>query len=129
MLPKISHFWLKFECQLSKYLVLELTGKHFSSSEHIYWKHIGIFPNLHFSEQRIMFWLKCISITSKMWRLKSQFKTLPTQRLSFFLPILIHFWIINQFSSPTLGVCCMLYTIGWWCYAKWLKQFVLYKSN
>ena len=30
-MPKMSNFWLKFEFQLFKYLVLELTWGHFSS--------------------------------------------------------------------------------------------------
>ena len=36
-----------FEFQLSKKkLVLELTKEHFSSSENIYWKHMGILQRL-----------------------------------------------------------------------------------
>ena len=68
MLPKICKFWLKFESKLSKYLVLELTGDHFSSSEHIYCQHMGILPSLQFSGQRLMHWLRCISVTSKTVR-------------------------------------------------------------
>ena len=38
--------WLKFELQLPKNMMLEITGKHFSGSEHISWQNIGIWPTL-----------------------------------------------------------------------------------
>ena len=40
MMPKMQWQWLKFLFQLPKDLVLELTGKHFSRSEHISWAKI-----------------------------------------------------------------------------------------
>ena len=58
-------------------MLLELTGVHFSSSEHIHWQHMGIFTSLHFSGQRLMNWLRCISVTSKILSLKSQFENIP----------------------------------------------------
>ena len=72
--PKISSPWLKFEFQLFKTLVPELTGENFSPSEDVHWPHMGILPRLHFSGQRLKHWLRCISVTSKVLRLKSQFK-------------------------------------------------------
>ena len=57
-------------------LVLEVTGEHFSSLEHIHCPHMDILPSLHFSEQRLMHWLRCISVTSKVLSLKSPLKKL-----------------------------------------------------
>ena len=105
ILPKICNFWLKFEFQLSKYQVLELTGEHFSSSEHIYWQHMGILLSFHGSGQRLMHWLRYISITSKTLRLISQFENLPKKHI---IPLFAHFYAHlnkNQCLSPTLGVC------------------------
>ena len=74
ILPKISNLWLKFKFQLPKKLVLELTVEHFSSSEHIYWQLMCIFPSLHFSGQRLIHWVWCISVTFKSLRLSPNLK-------------------------------------------------------
>ena len=66
--------WLKFECQLPKDLVSDLTGKHFSCSEYVSWQHIGNW--LHFSGQRLMHRLRSTIIHPKMLRLKSLFENL-----------------------------------------------------
>ena len=73
---KICDNWLKLEFQLPKDLVLELTGKYFGCSEHVSWKHIGILPSLHFSEQRLMHRLQSTIMFSKMLRLKSLLENL-----------------------------------------------------
>ena len=135
-MPKFADFCLKFEFQLSKYLVLEVTGEHFSSSKHIYWQHMGILPSLHFYGQILMHWLQCVSLTSKMLRLNSQLKKLPkNQKKSLFLPNYMHFWI-KAMLIPNLR-CMLLHQIyinhqecwfgrhcalGRRCYAKWLKK-------
>ena len=86
ILPKICVFWLKFEFQLSKFLVLELTGKHVSSLEHIYWQHMCILPSLHFSGQRFIYLLQCISVTSKMFSWSPNLKIYLKKHYSSFCP-------------------------------------------
>ena len=58
----MSDFCLKFEFQLSKSLVLELPGDHFSSSEHMSSQQKGILPGLHLFGKKLMHWLRCISV-------------------------------------------------------------------
>ena len=65
--------WLRFGFQLPKDLVLELTGKHSSCSEHISWEAIGIWLRIHFSGQRLMHQLPRTIIVPKMLRLRWQF--------------------------------------------------------
>ena len=87
----MGDFWLKFEFQLSKYLVLELIGEHFSSSQYINWQHMGILPSLQFSGQRLMYWLRCISVTPKMLCLKSQLENLHKKHI---IPLLAQFYAL-----------------------------------
>ena len=65
-MPKLICMGLKFQFQIPKHLVLELTWKHFSCSEHISWEAIGIWPLMHFSWQRLMhrLWSTIIFISS-----------------------------------------------------------------
>ena len=51
--PKISCIGLRFGFQLHKDLVLELTGKPSSWSEHICWEAFGILVRIHLSGQRL----------------------------------------------------------------------------
>ena len=50
----MSRSRLKFGFQLPKNMVLELTGKHSSCSEHISLQAIGIWLRMHISEQTLM---------------------------------------------------------------------------
>ena len=88
--------------------MLELTGEHFSWAEHIYWQHMGILPSLHFSGQRLMNWLWCISVTFKMLRLKSQFENLPKKHI---IPLLAHFNALLNKQNKTMtmpNLRCMI---------------------
>ena len=53
----MSWNWLRFGGQLPNYLVLKLTGKHFSCLMHISSEAMGIWSMLHFSGPRLMHWL------------------------------------------------------------------------
>ena len=59
--------WLRFGHQLPKELVLELTGKKFSCSEHISWETIGIWPMLHIPGQRLIDQLRSGIISIKCY--------------------------------------------------------------
>ena len=50
----MSWNWLKLGFKVPKYLVLELSGKHFSCSEHNACEAIGIWLRLKFVGQRLM---------------------------------------------------------------------------
>ena len=63
--PKMHWHWLNFLLQLPKDLVLELTGKPFSCSEHISLGAIVIWPRIHFPGQRLMHWLQSTIIFHK----------------------------------------------------------------
>ena len=66
----MSRILLKFGFQLSKDLVLELTGDHSSCSEHIYSEAIDIWLSKHFSGQGLMLCLLSTFIFPKMLHLK-----------------------------------------------------------
>ena len=102
----MSNTWLKFEFQLPEDLVLELSGKHFSCAEHVSWQHIGIWPRLQFSVQRLMHRLRSTIIFPKMLSLKCQLKN---SAEIYRILLLTHWYALlhnkNQCLSPTLGIC------------------------
>ena len=68
----MRHIWLKFEFQLPEYLMLELTGKHFSCSEHISWE--AFWLRIYFSGQRLFHQLRRTIKFPEMLRFKCQFE-------------------------------------------------------
>ena len=105
-MPQIGDFWLKVEFQLSTYLVLELTGNHFRSSEQIYWQYMVILQSLHFSGQKLMHLLRSNIVTPKMFSLKSQFENLPIKHI---IHLFAHLYALLNLKSMLIPkIWCML---------------------
>ena len=99
--PKISDVWLKFEYQLLKDPVLELTAKYFSYSEHNSWQTNGIWPRWNFYGQRLMHRLRTTIIYSKILHLKCQFEN----SAEIYLVLLFtHLNALKKGITPTLGL-------------------------
>ena len=131
--PKTNFFWLKFEFLLFQKLVVELTGDHFSSSEHIHWQYMGIFPSLHFSGQRLMYWLWCITVTFYAWspNLKSYLKTYKPSfclylctfelKVKAYPLLLVYDNTYNWYQSPGMLI--------WQTSCTWKKVFLINQIN
>ena len=89
---QLSGIWLR---------LLELTGKHFYCFEHSSQQTFGIWPRIHFSEQRLVHQLQSNITFPKMLRLRCQFENFDNMYLILFSLFNIYFWIqIKTYSKP-----------------------------
>ena len=70
--PKCTGTGWGFDFNSPKEFVLELTGNHYSCSDHISWEATGIWLRLTYYGQRLRHWLRSTNICPKMLRLRCQ---------------------------------------------------------